>query len=82
MGKRKKYWFNPKSHTNWKKTQSPATRRRKLLASTDKRKSLHDRRVAAGRKIQSLANVSRDKRTAELAKKDAVYFFAKARKKK
>jgi len=80
--KRKKLWFNPKSHSGWSKSQTATTRRRKLLSSTIKSKSFHDRYVAAGRKIQSLANVSRDKRTSELARKDAIYFFRKAKQKK
>ena len=79
---RKILWFSPKSHSDWKKTQSATTRRRKLLASTDKRKSLHDRYVAAARKIQALANVTKDSVTKQLSKRDALYFFKKAKNKK
>ena len=75
----KKKWFNPKKHSGWKKTQKPSTRRAKLLAITDKRKTLKKRYLAAGRKAQALANVTKDKRTAELAKSDANYFFKKLR---
>lgn len=82
MVRRKKYWFNPKTHTFWRKMQSSTTRRRKLLESTDKRKSMHNRYVAAGRKIQSLANVTKDKATETKARSDAMYFFRKARSKK
>lgn len=78
----KKKWFKPKKETGWSKTQSPSTRRRKLLESTDKRKSPHDRYVEAGRRIQALANVTEDKATAKRAKQDADYFFKKAQKTK
>lgn len=79
---RKKLWFNPKTHTFWRKTQTVSIRRKKLLESTDKRKSLHDRYVAAGRKIQALSNVTKDVTTKRLAKQDAMYFFRKAKKNK
>ena len=76
-----KQWFNPKDHTGWSKIQPATTRRRKLLAATDKRKSMHDRYVEAGRKAQALANVTVDKRTKELASLDARYFFRKSKNK-
>ena len=76
---RKKLWFKPKSHSGWSKKQTATTRRRKLLTSTDKRKSLHDRYISAGRKIQALANVTKDVITKRLAKQDAIYFFKKAK---
>jgi len=78
----KKLWFNPKSHSGWSKSQPATTRRRKLLSSTIKSKSFHDRYVAAGRKIQSLANVTKDKPTKRIARQDAMYFFRKAKKNK
>jgi len=80
--KRKILWFSPKSHSGWSKSQSTTTRRRKLLESTDKRKSLYNRLISAGRKIQALANVTKDTTTKKLAKQDAVYFFRKAKQKK
>ena len=79
MTKRKSYWFHPKTHTGWKKTQSATTRRRKLLSATDKRMSLHDRYVNAGRKAIALANVTKDPATKRKARADANYFFRKAR---
>ena len=82
MVKRKKLWFSPKSHSGWSKSQSSTTRRRKLLESTDKRKSLHNRIVSSGRKILALANVTNDKPTERLARQDAIYFFRKAKQKK
>ncbi len=72
-------FFEPKRHTGWEKTQSESTRREKLMAATDKRKSLHDRYVEAGRMIQELANVTTDEETRAKAKEDAEYFFGKAK---
>jgi hypothetical protein len=77
---RTKKWFNPQSHSGWSKTQSPMTRRAKLLASTDHRSSMHDRYVEAGRKSMSLSNVTKDKTTSIRARADATYFFRKAKK--
>jgi len=78
----KKKWFYPQTHTGWKKTQSSSIRRRKLLHATDKRKTMHNRYVEAGRMIQALANVTRDKATKRKAKQDANYFFKKAQQSK
>lgn len=72
-----KKWFKPTKHTGWKKSQKASTRRAKLLSATDKRKTMHNRYLEAGRKAQALANVTEDKRTEELAKRDADYFFKK-----
>jgi len=74
-----KRWFHPKRVTGWRKSDKPDTRRRKLLAATDKRLSLHDRYVQAGRMIQQLANVTTDKATEAKAHADAKYFFRKAK---
>lgn len=74
-------WYTHNKITNWKKGQSATVRRRHLLVTTDKRKSLHDRYVEAGRRSQALANVQKDKATKRLASLDARYFFAKAKKK-
>lgn len=90
--RKKLYWFSPKTITGWKKENKAITRRRKLLDATDKRKTLHDRYVAAARMIQSLANVNKpnykekdpwegkDRETHLKAKADAVYFFKKVKK--
>lgn len=77
----KKLWFSPGTSTGWTKKQKPTTRRSKLLASTDKRMSMHDRYVQAGRKIQALCNVTKDTQTRAVARTDALYFFRKAKKK-
>jgi len=81
MARRVKKWYTHGKITGWKKSQSATTRRRHLLASTDKRKSLHDRYVEAGRRSQALANVQTDPATKRLAALDARHFFAKAKKK-
>lgn len=73
-------WFTPKGHTGWSKEQSKDYRRRKVLDSTDKRKTWHNRYVEAGRKMQYLTNVTQDKETERKAKKDADYFFDMAKK--
>lgn len=79
---KKEKGFKPKwSHfgkeTGWKKTLKASVRCARLLASTDKRKTMHNRYLEAGRRIQALANVTKDKETSMLAKKDANYFFNK-----
>lgn len=82
MTKQKIKWFKPKKETGWKKSQKASTRRKKLMATTDKRRSLHDRYVEAGRRIQALANVTEDKGTEKKARADAKHFFSKAKKRK
>lgn len=76
------HWFAPKKHTGWRKTQGPATRRSKLMDATDRRKSLHNRCIEAGRMAQALANVTGDGDTKFLATADAQYFFSRAAKRK
>jgi hypothetical protein len=76
----KKKWFKPKKHTGWKKTQKASTRRSYLLSTTDKRKTLDNRYLIAGRRALALANVTKDKPTERLARLDAKYFFKKAKK--
>jgi len=77
-----KKWFNPKKHSGWKKDQKPSTRRAKLLSATDKRKTMKSRYLSAGRKAQSLANVTEDKDTERKARADAKYFFSKLKQKR
>ena len=72
-----KKWFRPTKETGWKKTQSSVIRRRKLLESTDKRKTLHNRYLEAGRSAQALSNVTTDPQTKQLSKSNANYFFMK-----
>jgi len=78
----KEKWFNPdeRKHTGWSKNLKASIRRHRLLASTDKRKTMHDRYVEAGRRILALSNVTRDKETSRKAKADAEYFFRKAKR--
>ena len=74
-----KHWFDPKVKTGWRKSQTSATRRRKLLDATDKRRSMRDRYIEAGRMAQALANVTTDGPTKTKATSDAQHFFKKAR---
>lgn len=76
--KNKKYWFEPKKHSGWKKDQKISTRRWKLIRATDKRMTWHNRYLQAARMIQALANVTTDQKTRKLAKLDAAHFFKKA----
>ena len=82
MSEEKEKWFSPKRHSGWHKEQKPTTRRRKLLAATDKRLSMRKRYLQAARMIGSLANVTQDAKTAEKAKTDADYFYGKAERAK
>ena len=50
-------------------------RRAKALASRPKNWTLKKRKLSAGRALIALANVTKDKKTKQLAKKDAKYFF-------
>ena len=77
---RKSYWFHPKTHTGWSKNQSATTRRRKLLNSTPKTWSMYHRYITAAKRINALANVTKDIETKRKARADANYFFKKARK--
>ena len=78
----KEKWFAPKRTSGWHKEQKATTRRRKLLTATDKRLGMRNRYLQAARMICSLANVTRDAKTAQKAKVDADYFYAKAEKAK
>jgi len=78
----KKKWFRkavmrraPYTLGGWCKRLPAATRRSYALASRPKNWSLKRRRLSAGRALQALANVTKDKRTKELAGLDARYFF-------
>ena len=77
---KKEKWYKPKKITGWRKTQSAETRRRKLMESTDKRLTMNNRNIQAGRRAQALSNVQQDERTKQLAKNDAIYFFTRAKK--
>lgn len=65
-------WYRPSAvDTGWHKDQPEKTRRGLILIAY-KGDSL-----AAGRALQALANVTRDKETKEKAASDAKYFFKK-----
>jgi len=79
---RKKKWFSkavmakpPYTLGGWNKSQSSSVRRSKTLSSRPKNWTLAHRRLSAGRALQALANVTRDKATREIAARDARYFF-------
>ena len=74
-----KRWAKFDTATGWSKTQPSSTRQRKMFSSTNKRLSLHDRYVQAGRRLVQLANVTTDKPTEIKARADAHYFFRKAK---
>lgn len=83
----KKKWFKqavmdkpPYTLGGWSKNQPPGMRREKALESRPKNWGAKRRRLSAGRGLQALANVTRDKMTRVLAKRDAQYFFKQARK--
>jgi hypothetical protein len=81
---KKKMWFKkavykrpPYSLGGWKKTQSPSVRRSKALSSRPKNWTMKHRYLSAGRALQALANVTKDKATKQKAHADAMYFFSK-----
>jgi len=83
-----KKWFikavrdKPPYKLGWKKTQVVRVRRKNAIASRPKRWSLRRKRLSAARALTALANVTKDKRTKELAKQDAAYFYKIIRVKK
>jgi uncharacterized protein YkwD len=64
-------FFHPKVVMNWHKDEPPGTRQANAL------KAHNADRLATGRALQELANVTTDRETARLAKSDADYFFSK-----
>jgi len=82
-----KKWFNkavrdkpPYSLGGWSKSQPIGLRRGKAIASRPKNWTPAHRRLSAGRALVALANVTKDKRTRELARRDARYFFGLLKK--
>jgi len=73
--KRTGKWFHAGKPLNWDKDNKPVTRRRNAL------KSRNGNYLKTGRALQSLANVTKDKKTKTEAGLDARYFFAKNKKK-
>ncbi|RLG19372.1 hypothetical protein DRN67_02895 [Candidatus Micrarchaeota archaeon] len=65
----------PNTLGGWSKSKSADARRRAALSSRPKSWSLQRRRRSAGRALQALANVTKDKPTRLKAKADARYFF-------
>lgn len=84
-----KKWFEeavqarpPNTLGGWMKGQQASARRRKALASRPKNWSLDRKRRSAGRALQALANVTRDRRTEQVARQDARHFFSKLKSKR
>jgi hypothetical protein len=72
MGTRKvDKWFptETRTHTGWKK-ELPMYERRKLSLKAHKGNLL-----SAARSLQALSNVTKDKETKKIAKKDADFFY-------
>ncbi len=61
----------------WKKSESKEIRRREALKSRSKVLTPKHRYLSAGRALQALANVTKDKSTHLKAKSDADYFFGR-----
>jgi len=69
-------WFAPITPSGWKKDQ-PAAIRRKLAL-----KAHNGDKLAAGRSLQALSNITTDSTTKKLSRQDALYFFDLHRKEK
>jgi len=76
----KRKWFKPRKHRGWRAADPTETRRRRVLASTDRRKTRRNRYLEAARALQALANVTRDPDTRRKARSDAQHFYRRARK--
>jgi hypothetical protein len=64
-----KKWFHPsKTDTGWDKDDPPTTRRRRALKA-------HKTYLSTARSLQALANVTRDRKTSQVAQADANYFY-------
>jgi hypothetical protein len=82
----KKKWFKkavekrpPNNLGGWKKSLPANIRRRRALSSRPKNWTMPHRYLSAGRALQALANVTKDKWTRMRAIQDAKYFFKKAK---
>ena len=78
----KKKWFQkavkdkpPYTLGGWSKSKTASTRRRLALSSRPKNWTLKHRKLSAGRALQALANVTKDKSTKAKAQSDAKYFY-------
>jgi hypothetical protein len=76
-----KKWFKGiRKNTGWHKNQSASTRRAKALSARPKNQKLRTRILGAGKSLNALANVTRDKVTKQKARADAKYFFRKLKR--
>lgn len=69
-------WFQAGEKLNWSKSDTQAKRRAAALRSRT------GNLLRTARALLALSNVTRDSKTARLARADAQYFFAQYRKKK
>ena len=82
-----KKWFQkavkakpPDTLGGWHKTLPASTRRRRALSSRPRNWSTERKYRSAGRALNALANVTRDKHTKQIARADARYFFSKIKR--
>lgn len=73
---RKAVMKKPPYKLGWGKRQKTSERRRNAISSRPKGWSLRRKRLSAGRALIALANVTKDRKTRELARKDAKHFFS------
>lgn len=66
-----KMWFEPGRKINWSKEEPQKIRLSRAIASRPKSLSSHDRNLSAFRALNALANVTTDRETETLARKDA-----------
>lgn len=66
----------------WSKDMSASRRRWRAIRSRPNQWSARKKNVSAGRALQALSNVTKDRATKKKAKADADYFFRKAKKMK
>lgn len=64
-----KKWYNPRVHTGWRKGDPATTRRRRALLAHG------TNRLAAGRALIALSNVSTDPATKKLSRIDGLHIL-------
>ena len=65
---------------SWAKGKPASARRRAAISSRPSNWSLHKKRLSAGRALLALANVTQDRATRNVAKRDSKYFFEKLKR--
>ena len=69
-----KRWYETKVETGWEKGMPMMKRRRLVL------RAHNGNHLSSARAMQALANVTVDRQTKALARKDALYFYAEHKK--